>query len=96
MHCSSVWQNIGKFSLLHLLALCGLTLLPSLQPASWAWLLATYVFSGDLALARCAQVADGVARCGHHGGGAPALVPSHLQGGSAKLAAIITVTLMRD
>ena len=48
MFCSSVWQNIGKFAVLHLLALYGLTLLPSLQAASWAWLLATYVFSGDL------------------------------------------------
>ena len=37
-----------------------------------------------------------IVRSGHHSGGAPALVPPHLQGGSAKLAAIITVTLMRD
>jgi len=41
-----VWPNIGKFVVLHLFALYGLTLIPSLSWKSLAWLLATYWFSG--------------------------------------------------
>lgn len=41
-----VWPNIGKFIVLHSLALYGLTLLPSISLPSWLWLLATYWFSG--------------------------------------------------
>nr|AHL21605.1 acyl-CoA desaturase delta9 [Calanus hyperboreus] len=41
-----VWPNIGKFIILHSLALYGLTFLPSLTWQSWIFLLVTYQFSG--------------------------------------------------
>ena len=41
-----VWPNILKFSLLHLLAGYSFTLLPHLSAVTWAWLVATYLFSG--------------------------------------------------
>jgi stearoyl-CoA desaturase (delta-9 desaturase) len=42
-----VWANVGKFVILHSLALYGLSLLPSLSLASWTFLLTTYYFSGS-------------------------------------------------
>jgi len=41
-----VWPNIGKFIILHSLALYGLTFLPSITWQSWIFLLVTYQFSG--------------------------------------------------
>merc|ERR1712055_775878 len=41
-----VWGNVVKFVILHLLALYGLTLLPSISLPSWVFLFLTYQFSG--------------------------------------------------
>jgi len=41
-----VWGNVVKFVILHSLALWGVTLLPSLSLASWAFFFTTYQISG--------------------------------------------------
>jgi fatty-acid desaturase len=40
-----VWTQVVKFSILHCLALYGLTLLPSVYPATIIFLFLTYLFS---------------------------------------------------
>ena len=42
-----VWGNVVKFVILHLLALYGLTILPSISLPSWLFLFLTYQFSGS-------------------------------------------------
>ena len=42
-----VWGNVVKFVVLHLLALYGLTILPSISLPSWLFLFLTYQFSGS-------------------------------------------------
>ena len=49
-----VWGNVGKFVVLHGLALWGVTLLPSLSLASWAFLYITaQVTHGTLHMTHC-------------------------------------------
>ena len=42
-----VWGNVVKFVILHLVALYGLTILPSISLPSWLFLFLTYLFSGS-------------------------------------------------
>ena len=42
----AVWENIGKFIVLHGFAFYALTLLPEITFGTWIWLLVTYIFSG--------------------------------------------------
>ena len=81
----SVWPNIFKFIVLHLLALHAVTLLPSLSVATLAWLVGSYIFAGlcVCVLTSLMSLILILVRSGDHGRGSPPLVSPHLQGEAA-------------